>query len=267
VGFVLCAIALVVVASSTYGQEQYAVIVAGNPHDASNCERFWTVTSGIYDVLANRYRYGPENIYFLFYDRSDCHHADDPRVDMIATKQNIRPIFEEELLQVRSSATLFCFFVGLGNATLSNSLFDTGNAFLQDYLMATMKEGLPACFTEQTYVFTQPHSGRFAKTLSGARTVVITNSLMDEGDNRDLSPFARLFRDALDHAVGADANGDSRVSIGEACLYALQGVAEWSNGETTEHPQIDNNGDGVSSYGIPSQTGDGAIALDRYLRY
>jgi len=265
IGFALCAITLFFGALSVYGQERYAVIVAGNPHDTSNCEQFWAVTSGIYDVLVNRYGYTAENIYFLFYDRGDCHHVDDPRVDMIATKQNIRPVFEEELLQVRSPATLFCFFVGLGNATLSNSLFETGNAFLQDYLMATMKEGLPACFTEQTYVFTQPHSGRFAKTLSGAGTVVITSSLMEEGNNSDLSPFARLFRDGLDHVAGADANGDGRVSIGEAYLYALQGVAEWSEGRAAEHPQIDDNGDGASSYGIPSSAGDGTVALDRYL--
>ena len=266
IGFVLSVITLILGTLSVYGQERYAVIVAGNPHQASYCERFWAVTSGIYDVLVNRYGYSSENIYFLFYDRGDCHHADDPRVDMVATKQNIRTIFEEELLQVRSPATLFCFFVGLGNTTGGNSLFTTGTAYLQDYVMATMKEGLPASFTEQTYVFTQPNSGRFAKTLSNAGTVTITSSKMEEGKNRDLSPFARLFRDGLDHAVGADANSDGRISIGEAYLYALQGVAEWSEGRAAEHPQIDDNGDKVSGCGIPSPTGDGTIALDRYLK-
>ena len=78
--------------------------------------------------------------------------------------------------------------------------------------MATMKEGLPACFTEQTYVLTQPHSGRFCKTLSSTGTVVISSSQMDEGNNRALSPFADLFRDALDHAAGADMNGDGVTS-------------------------------------------------------
>jgi len=264
-GIMLCAITLVLAASSIYGQEQYAVIVGGNPHNTNNCERFWAVTSSMYDVLANRYGYSSGNIYFLFYDRGNCHHADDPRVDAIASKQNIRAVFEKELIQVDAPATLFCFFVGLGNATASNSLFETGNAFLQDYLMATMKEGLPACFTEQTYVFTQPHSGRFCKTLSSTGTVVISSSQMDEGNNGDLSPFADLFRDALDHAAGADMNGDGQISIGEAYLYALQGVVEWSKGKTTQHPQIDDNGDGISSYGIPSSTGDGTIALNRYL--
>ena len=266
ISFVLCALALVAIVSSAYGQERYAVIIAGHPHNTNYCERFWTTTSGMYNVLKERYGYSDEKIYFLFYNGGNCRHAEDPRVDMIATKQNIRAVFEKELLQVTSPATLFCFFVGLGNATLSNSLFETGNAFLQDYLMATMKEGLPACFTEQTYVFTQPHSGRFCKTLSSTGTVVISSSQMDEGKNRDLSPFADLFRDALDHAIGVDVNGDGKVSIGEAYLYALQGVSEWSKGKTTQHPQIDDNGDGVSSYGIPSSTGDGTIALDRYLQ-
>ena len=76
--FVLCTITLVVIVSNAYGQERYAVIVAGNPHDTSNCEQFWAVTSGMYDVLANRYGYSSENIYFLFYDSGNCHHADDP---------------------------------------------------------------------------------------------------------------------------------------------------------------------------------------------
>ena len=266
IGFVLFVTTLILGTLSVYGQEKYAVIVAGNPHDTSHCERFWAVTSGMYDVLINRYGYSDANIYFLFYDRGDCHHVEDPRVDMLATKQNIRAVFEKELLKVDIPATLFCFFVGLGNATASNSLYETGNAFLQDYLMATMKEGLPACFTEQTYVFTQPKSGRFAKTLSNAGTVTITSSKMEEGNNRDLSPFARLFRDGLDHAVGADANSDGRISIGEAYLYALQGVALWSEGRAAEHPQIDDNGDKVSGCGIPSPTGDGTIALDRYLK-
>ena len=164
-----------------------------------------------------------------------------------------------------SAAMLFCFFVGFDNATASNSLFETGNAFLRDYLMATMKEGLPACFTKQIYVFTQPHSGRFAKMLSGTGTVVITSSQIGEGNNSDLSPFGELFRDGLNQTAGADANSDGRISIWEAYLYALRGVTEESKGRHAEHPQIDDNGDGVSGYGIASRTGDGAIALDRYL--
>ena len=263
--FVLCMVVIALSSSTLYGQERYAVIVAGNPHQTSYCERFWTVTSGMYDVLVNQYGYSPGNIYFLFYDWGNCVHSDDPRVDAIASKQNIRAVFEKELTRVTVPSTLFCFFVGLGNATVNNSLFETGNAFLQDYLMATLQKGLPPSFTEQTYVFTQPHSGGFAKTLSESGTVIVTSSAMAEGDNSDLSPFARLFLDALGHAAVADANGDGRVSIGEAYLYARQGVAEWSEGELAEHPQLDDNGDGIPSFRIPSPSGDGAVALDRYL--
>jgi hypothetical protein len=256
---------LIAMTSIAIGHQRYAVIVSGNPHQKTYCERFWSVARAMYDILIDQFEYEHDHIFFLFYDTTSCYHSDDPRVDAIATKQNIRAVFEEELIQVDSAATLFCFFVGLGNATARNSLFETGNAFLQDYLMAALVDDLPDCFVEQTYVFTQPHSGGFCKTMSRQGTVIIASSKMNEGHNNDLSPFAGLFVEAFSQAANVDIDGDGRISIGEAYIYSAEGVEQWLGTRTAQYPQIDDNGDGLPSHRIGNTTGDGAIALNRYL--
>ncbi len=68
---------------------RFAVICAGAPHDAQHYRWYWGATSGMFNVLQERYGYAEENIYFLFCDD----HKNDSRVDSVATKANLRATF------------------------------------------------------------------------------------------------------------------------------------------------------------------------------
>ncbi len=119
---------------------------------------------------------------------------------------------------------------------------------------------------QQTYIFTPCNSGGFARTLGRqADTIVVTSCTVEE---KNVAGFAEALRDALNHAPGADGNGDGRISIGEAYNFALIGVRRWykeRNRPLAEHCQIEDNGDGQSSYGLLPTRAHGARALQRFL--
>ena len=240
--------------------ERFAVICAGAPHDKQHYIWYWGATSGMYDVLTKRYGYKPENIYFLFCDT----HNKDQRVDFVATKENLHRVFQELSRRLHPKDTLFCFFVGHGNRKGQNSYYQLTNGRIMDVELDRWRRSIATKI--QTYVFTPCHSGGFARVLGRqAGTIVITSCRIDEVNQ---AGFAEAIRDALNHAPGADTNGDGRVSIGEAYNFALLTVKQWYKDrgrKLGEHCQIDDNGDGQSSFGLLPTSGHGRVALHRFL--
>lgn len=240
--------------------QRYAIICAGAPHDAVHYRWYWGATSGMFDVLVQRYGYKPENVYFLFCDR----HKGDPRVDYVATKANLEKVFRELAAKMLPGDTLFGFFVGHGTRRGQQSLYELTDGVISAKQLHRLRTGIRA--RTQTYVFTPCNSGGFAAVLGRQPgTVVITSCRIDEVNS---AGFAEAIRDALNHAPGADADGDGRVSIGEAYNFALGAVRNWYKRRgrpLAEHPQIDDDGDGKSSFGRLPSGPHGRVALRRFL--
>ncbi len=93
---------------------------------------------------------------------------------------------------------------------------------------------------------------------SGRAVLAATKS----GQERNATNFMRFFADALsDPAADQDKNG--AVSVLEAFRYTTQRVAKFyeSAGRlATEHPQLDDNGDGEGARDPSPKTGDGLLA-------
>jgi len=113
----------------------------------------------------------------------------------------------------------------------------------------------------------QCHSGAFVAPLSGPRTLIATACRDDESawgglDHPRYGEFSFYFNAALKGAepsyyggtpVDADVNDDSRVSFVEAFNYAQS-----HDERSAEHPQYDDNGDGISHEGQMPAGGDGS---------
>ena len=235
----------------------YAVVVggenAGNPH----YDWYWGATSGMYNVLKTRYGCSDADITFLFCDT----HSGDSRVDGVATKANVQAAFTTLRTKMKTGDKLFCYFVGHGVYTGGVSTYNTVGADMADSELNSWRQGLPA---EQTYVFTQCFSGHFCAALARAGTVILTSTSKDETNSK---AFAEPIRDAFNMVAGADANGDGKVSAGEAYNYALTNVKQqFGTSPVIEFCQAEDNGDGASSYGLLPTAGHGALALARFLK-
>lgn len=244
---------------NTSSGKHYAVICAGSYGDKQHYDWYWGATSGMYEVLKNRYSYKDENIYFLFSDN----HEGDSRIDYVSTKQNISKTFALLSEKMLADDTLFCYFVGHGSQSPKGSDYATIDGSLLDSQLNAFRSGIVS--PTQTYVFTQCNSGGFCKALSKDGTVVITSTQVDEPN---MAGFAEAIHDALNDAKGADSDGNGKVSIGEAYNYTLDSISSWYKQQgipLPEHCQIEDNGDGVGSYGKLPVSGHGEIALSRYL--
>lgn len=238
---------------------RFAVIIAGTSGDAQHYNWFWGATSGMYGILRDRYGYSDADICFLFEDD----HGGDPRVDCTATKTNLETVFDTLVSTMNPVDTLFCYFVGHEFASGGHSYYDTVGADLKDTELNTMRQGIQS--STQSFVFSPCHSGHFCDELGRLGTITITSCRIDEVNR---AGFAEAIRDALGYREDADSDGNGQVSFGEAYNYALDKMVEWYQNHGVpldEHCQIDDDGDGVSTYGTLPTDGHGPVALARFL--
>lgn len=114
------------------------------------------------------------------------------------------------------------------------------------------------------FVNTASASAPFLARLAGPRRVVVTST--SSPAQRYDTVFAGFFVQAFADGE-ADLDKDSRVSVGEAYVYASTRAVKWYElrGQlATERAALDDNGDGVAEP-FTSGTGDGALASRVFL--
>ncbi len=264
-GVKLCALVVCMVAialgslAAPVEARGYALVSAGAPHDKQHYGWYWGATSGMYNVLRERYGYWDEDIYFLFCDG----HNNDARVDRTATKANIEWALRQIASKAKATDVVFCYFVGHGGHQGSNSTYEATDGSILDTTMASWASGIGS--SSQVFCFSQCNSGHFPAALAHSGRTVMTSCTVNESN---AAAWAEPIRDAFNMAAGADTNGDKRVSVAEAYNYALRRVQHYYQQHyrrQTEHSQIDDNQDGRSSYGILPTAGHGTFAGSQFL--
>lgn len=115
------------------------------------------------------------------------------------------------------------------------------------------------------FVNTTSASGDFVKPLAGANRVIITATRSGREQNETL--FPAHFVAALTTA-GADSDKDGRVNLLEAFTYArreVERVFEQGNRIATEHPLLEDDGDGVGHTDASEKGPDGLRARTVFL--
>ncbi len=179
-----------------------------------------------------------------------------------STKVNIEGTLAKLAGSSRDGDRLVVVLFGHGNAQSEVTRFNLPGP---DMTVDDFGRALAPFKGTVAFVHTGSASGEFAKVLAGRNRVVITATKSAREQNETF--FPRHFVRALTTGAG-DADKDGRVSLLEAFTYARKEVEkffEQDNRLASEHPLLEDDGDGVG-HGDASEKGpDGARARSFHL--
>lgn len=237
--------------------DNYALIIGGLAQDKLYYDSFWNAASGLHNILATEYGYSADNIIFLFEDEG----REAGLVDGKSDAEHIKSAFGQLQTRVQEKDKVVIFMVGHANSRGGIIMFNLPKRDISDSEYAVMFNSINC--KDMIVVLAFPHSGSFIKPLSKPGRVIITSSSAREGYAGE---FSRIFIEALaDNAT--DANEDDAISLLETFLYTQTKVKEWYEADgsvQSEHPHLDDNGDGNGSRGELPNDDEGLLAQDTF---
>ena len=252
--------------------DDYALIISGLASSKSYYDSFWYSASKLHRLLTDKYGYNPQNITFLFEDNG----LEPGLVDGKSLKEDVQTAFENLKTRVKPDDRVVIFMVGHAVRRENTTKFNLPRSDIPD-VVSPAKTELQAKRNTVDYatLFNQidcqrvyiilafPRSGSFIKLISKPGWVIITSHSPREGHD---GMFCKVFVDALDSGA-VDENEDGSISLLEAYLHTKEEIKTWYEEDGSvalEHPQLDDNGDGIGSHKeVPSQ--DGELAKTAFL--
>ncbi len=239
--------------------EDYALIIGGVGGEKSFYDEFWNATTRMRELLVEEYSYAPEHITFLFEDGPEGSDL----IDAKSTKAGVEAAFADLQAQIQSEDRFLLFMVGHATKTGGGLKFNAPGRDIRDVEWATLINQIPA--EQMVLIFGFPYSARLVSQVSKKGRTVITACSARESYMR--SGFGNIFIDAFSDRA-ADANDNGAISLLEAFLYTQNRVETWYTNDgsvQSEHPHLDDNGDGVASRKELPNASDGALAQRTYL--
>lgn len=242
-----------------FAQGSLLLVVVGLGGDHENAERFHRWASALVDAARDRYALPPANVVYLGEDPA----RDPARIAGRSTRDAVEAAVAKLAAQARPGDRVFIVLIGHGASATGEARFNLPGPDLGAADFAR----LAGRFGAQHVVFvnTASASGGFVAALSARGRTVITATRTD--GERNQTRFGEFFAEAL-AADDADMDKDGRVSMLEAFTWARRRVVESYERDgqlRTEHPVLDDDGDGkgVEEPGQPG--GDGALARTLFL--
>jgi hypothetical protein len=264
---ILCLIAAMVLAFLTNAESQsrayflprpdtqkFAVIFGGTAADETYQAQFRQWTLKLQEILVRDYGYPADNVTLLL-GRGD---PETPTIAGPCRLETILAAMERLRKKVRGGDQITIFFIGHGTSDDQDAKFVIAGPDLTGAKFAEILEG----FHDQdlAVVNTTSSSHPFCSSLSAPGRVIVcaTRSAAEKYD----TTFARFLLTALEsHAADRDKNG--RVSLFEIFLFVRQKVNSWYTEQDrlpSEHPTLDDNGDGRLQTDPDPTRDDGRLA-------
>jgi len=236
--------------------QKFAIIISGASNDRQHYNWFLSSTTMAYKLLKNS-GYTNENIYYLFEGKNE------PDVDYLSTMSNFKEVVRDIKSRSGIADTILVVLIGHGGFDGSDSYYCLTDNNLYDTEMADMFRDMIR--GKLIFIFSPCNSGGFIDNLSGNNTVVITSTRKDEANR---AAFIEPFLAAFDGP--GDSDSDGKVSFAEAFNFASASVkqqyADNGWGILTEHAQIDDNGDKISTEDLAPDGKDGELAGQIFLK-
>ncbi len=247
----------------------YVLIIGGAAGEKSFYDAFWSATSRFHQLLTDEYGYDPAQITFLFEDMGDPEKPE--LVDAESRRASVLTAFAQLTEKIQPSDRFLLFMLGHASRTgRGTPKFNLMGRDISEAEYVTLINGIPA--ETQILIFGFPYSGRLATQLSAPERIILTSSSPNEGYSLQAG-FGDVFVDAFSTAT-ADTNGDGAISLLEAFLSVEGQTKKWYEDFGTiqsEHPHLDDNGDGNASRNLmtalESEEGvnDGTLAEKTFL--
>lgn len=234
-------------------RNKHALIISGISGEEGYARQFTDWKDRLRRALVERLGFAADQVRVL----TESPGADEGR----STAEVITRTFGELAGKAGRGQPVFIFLIGHGSFDGEVSRINLPGPDLPGTALAEMLRGLP---TDRLVVVNMTSaSGEYIKLLSGVGRVVITATR--SGMEQNAPKFAEHFIAALEKEV-ADLDRNRRLSVLEAYEYGVKLTTEQyerSGRLVTEHPLLDDNGDGV---GHPrAEAGDGGLARITYL--
>lgn len=277
-----------------YLTPDYALLYSGGVNAYNAHSRYWNDLKFMYKTLKSKYGYTDDKIVVVYKDGI----AEDAEmtVDYAASSTGLKNALDFLDTRVKGTSSLFFFITNHGGGYNSaegrncSGVYDsapldevdtykydetvfyysTTNYIITDDSLAVYLNRVVNSGSNRLIAVMEPcFSGGLIRDLRGTNRVLVSAANEFEFSwgggpgNHDI--FSYYFTCALNKAdhlgnpVNADTNGDGKISILEAFLYAK------SRDTSSEHPLLEDSGDGVGT-GTPSSTGtDGSFAGNVFL--
>ena len=239
--------------------EDYALILGGVGGEKSFYDEFWSATSRMHNLLTEAYGYSPENITFLFEDDGEMPGL----VDAKSAKADVERAFAELAQNVQPTDRFLLFMIGHATKKARGLKFNLPGRDVSDVEYADFIDQIPA--KQMILIFGIPYSARMVSLVSKEGRVIITSCSPREGYMR--SGFGNIFVDAFSDGA-ADTDRDGVISLLEGLLYTQERVKKWYEDDgsvQSEHPHLDDNGDGISSRKNLPTDREGLLAQQTFL--
>ena len=239
-------------------EQSFLIIVSGIGGEPVYSERFKQWSEGMLDAAESRLGIAGERIVYL---SEDAENASD-RTDGRSVKTEIEAALSRVAEVSKTGDVVVLLLIGHGTARQDRALFNLPGPDLSPSQLDAMLASLAG--RRLVIVNAAPSSAPFIEMLSAPDRIVITATA--NSAERYHTIFARHFVAAFARD-GSDTDKNGRVSVLEAFEFARREVqrAYDSDGRLqTEHPLLDDNGDGAGSSDI--EASDGALAGTTYLQ-
>ena len=186
-----------------------------------------------------------------------------------STKETLLSVFEDYATKVTAEDSLVMYIIGHGSFYNAQAkIYLPGDDLRADELAGWLDT---LSLKQVAVVNSTSSSAPFINALSAPNRIVCTATKNDGEVNA--TEFMEWFIQGLEDAK-ADRNYDEGVTLWEACVYAAEQTLAWYAREgfiATEHPILDDNGDGLGSRLIQDENEengeqDGALAKQVFIR-
>ncbi len=239
--------------------QSYLVVITGLGGEPKYTAAFHKWATTIIDVAEDRFGLSRTNIVYL----GEKVEANPELIAARSTRENVEKTLGELATRLRPNSQLFIMLIGHGSVRDGDALINLPGPDMSAADFAVLLEA----FGSRTIIFVNAASasGDFIAALSRNGRVVVTAT--KSGRERYETQFGRYFVEAFVND-GADIDKNGLVSVLEAFGYASREVERYyesDNRLATEHPLLDDNGDGEGSPEPGPDAADGSLARTLFL--
>jgi len=238
---------------------RWAILVAGSSGDTDLQNAYLKELVDLRAVLENSMRFPRDQITVLFDEPAKAPGT----IQGKSTRDDLRAIVHNLAGRTHPEDTVFIFLEGHGSYDGQTYKFNLPGPDLTDVELASLFYSIPG--HQFVIVNATSCSGGSIPALSRKGTVLI--SATKSGMEKNGTHLGRYFVDALQNNA-ADSDKDGRISMMEAFTLAKKKVEVYYTSEgsmETEHPVLDDMGDGKGHASPAPDNGVGLIARATFL--